>query len=42
MTARNANTNMNFPLVVIGEETEYSDPVGVGTGKIMDDLGGNY
>lgn len=42
MTARNANVNMNFPLVVIGEQTEDSDPVGVGTGKIIDNFGGNY
>lgn len=42
MTARNSNVNMNFPLVVIGNETEDSDPVGVGTGKIIDNFGGNY
>lgn len=42
LTARNANINMNFPLVVIGQETDMSDPDGIGAGKILDDFGGNY
>ena len=42
MTARNSNVNMNFPLVIIGNETEDSDPVGVGAGQIIDNFGGNY